>query len=160
MSDLTYVDLEYKIARPESVSLIGSNYVNTSGDLYIIDVNSIYKTNNKRNKRFLDIIISLHLIALWPLTVVFVKRPLYYLKNILLVLFGIKSWIGYNIIFKSEEQKLPNIKKGVLFPIDAFKNKKISNEANFKLNLLYARDYRVLNDLNILLKGFENLGRK
>ena len=28
------------------------------------------------------------------------------------------------------------------------------------VNLLYAKDYKVFNDLNILLKGFKNLGRR
>jgi len=160
MSELQNPGIDYRIARPESTSLIGSNSVSTSGDLYIIEINSISKTKNRRNKRLFDFIMSVCLLVVFPVLMFFIKNPHLFLRNIILVLFGIRSWVGYKITSSSEIHNLPAIKRGVLFPVDAFKNKTISDEANHKLNLLYARDYRVLNDLSIIVKGLVNLGRK
>ncbi|MBC8488673.1 MAG: hypothetical protein H8D45_21830 [Bacteroidetes bacterium] len=76
-----------------------------------------------------------------------------------MIIFATKSWVGYRFTETSENHKLPEIKKGVLNPTDVLKNKNISYDTIDRLNLLYARDYKVLNDLNIILKGFRNLGR-
>lgn len=40
----------FKIAPPESISVIGSNSIHTTGDLYVIDLNSLNKGMNKRKK--------------------------------------------------------------------------------------------------------------
>ncbi|MCD4745984.1 MAG: glycosyltransferase family 2 protein [Bacteroidales bacterium] len=158
MSELHYSQVEYKIAPPESLSIIGSNSINTSGDIYIIDINSIAKINNKRNKRFTDIIASTILLSILPVAIIFIKKPFKFIINIFYVFFAIKSWVGYYYINDDEIQKLPKIKKGILNPTNAFKNRTISNETINKLNLLYARDYKITNDLNIIFKGFKFLG--
>ncbi len=159
MSELHNSQVDYKIAPPESLSIIGSNSINTPGDLYIIDINSISKTNNKRNKRFLDIIISFIFLLISPVLIFFIHRPFGCLKNIFLVLFSKKSWVGYYYKDGIEIQKLPKIRKGVLNPTDAFKHRKITNDTIIRLNMLYARDYKISNDINIIFKGLDNLGR-
>jgi len=159
MSELNISQVEFKIAPPESLSIIGSQSINTSGDIYIIELDSITKVNNKRSKRFLDIVISTVLLIISPLAIVVMKNPLGFLKNIFLIIFGKESWVGYRFTETSENHKLPEIKKGVLNPTDVLKNKSISYDTIDRLNLLYARDYKVLNDLNIILKGFRSLGR-
>jgi lipopolysaccharide/colanic/teichoic acid biosynthesis glycosyltransferase len=151
--------VDYKIAPPESLSIIGSNSINTSGDLYIIDINAIIKKSNRRNKRMLDVTVSLILLLLYPLLIFIVKKPVGVLKNIGAVLFAMKSWVGYTYLSESETQRLPEIKSGVLNPQDAFKQKNLSEETIIRLNLLYARDYKLANDINIIIKGFSQLGR-
>ena len=76
------------------------------------------------------------------------------------VLFGFKSWVGYDQSAYFTEEKLPSIKKGILFPKDAFPDKEISVDISAKLNLMYAQDYKLKNDLQILLKACKDLGRK
>jgi hypothetical protein len=44
-------------------------------------------------------------------------------------------------------------------PEDAFNGKEIPEEVNTRLNLLYARDYKLANDANIIIKGFREMGR-
>ncbi|HET6992862.1 MAG TPA: glycosyl transferase family 2, partial [Bacteroidia bacterium] len=51
--------VSYKIAPPESMSIIGSNSIDTAGDLYVIDINSVSKDVNRRNKRVIDVCVSL-----------------------------------------------------------------------------------------------------
>jgi hypothetical protein len=76
------------------------------------------------------------------------------------VLLGYKSWVGYvkgteNAI---SEQSLPKLKPGVLNPLSAHPQSMKSIENVQKLNVLYAKDYRMLNDISIVLKGFKYLG--
>ena len=59
----------------------------------------------------------------------------------------------------NKEQKLPLIRIGVLNPTDIL-NKQAVYPATIKnLNILYAKDYKVFNDLNIIWKGLKNIGR-
>jgi hypothetical protein len=57
-------------------------------------------------------------------------------------------------------ERLPHIRKGILNPSDAFEKDNISEEIRQRLNFIYARDYSTNSDLNIIVKGFRNLGRK
>ena len=65
-----------------------------------------------------------------------VKRPIMYISNIIKVLFGVKTFVGYyyNDINIS---KFPLLKKGILNPTDMFSDKELNNETLYKLNLLY-----------------------
>lgn len=160
MSELKNEQVDYKIAPPESLSIIGSNSINTSGDLYVIDINAIIKKSNRRNKRMLDLIVSITLLLLYPVFLFLVRKPIGLIHNIFSVLFAFKSWVGFGPHAEDEARRLPDIKPGVLNPLDAFKNSNISVEAIARLNLLYARDYKLTNDLNIIIRGFRNLGRQ
>ncbi|HOV11220.1 MAG TPA: glycosyltransferase [Bacteroidales bacterium] len=160
MTELQHTNIDYKIAPPESMSIIGSNSINTTGELYVLNVNAIGKISNKRSKRLLDLIISTLLLAFYPILVFFVKQPLGFLKNIFKVLTGIKSWVGFGKSGAGDIHKLPAIRKGVLNPTDAIKKQYISDDIASSLNILYAKDYKIINDLNIILKGFSKLGRK
>ncbi|MEI7726976.1 MAG: glycosyltransferase [Bacteroidota bacterium] len=159
MSELKNEQVDYKIAPPESLSIIGSNSINTSGDLYVIDINAIIKKSNRRKKRMLDFLVALTLLALYPIALFIVRNPVGLIRNIFSVLFSFKSWIGFTAHAESEAGKLPEIKQGVLNPLDAFQNKNVPEETTFRLDLLYARDYKLTNDLNIIIRGFRNLGR-
>jgi len=52
MSALQDLKVDYKIAPEDSLSIIGSNSINTAGDLYTVNINTITRVENKRNKRF------------------------------------------------------------------------------------------------------------
>jgi GT2 family glycosyltransferase len=160
MSELQDKLVDFKIAPPESLSIIGSNSINTSGDLYVIDINAITKISNRRNKRLLDIVVSSGLLLFFPVVLFTVKNPIGLFRNIFSILLGFKSWVGYSELTDSERQRLPAIRKGVLNPFDAFRKEPVPGEAVSRLNLMYARDYQIPNDLNIILNGFRELGRR
>ncbi|HEY4798091.1 MAG TPA: glycosyltransferase, partial [Bacteroidia bacterium] len=88
IDSMSNTDAEFKIAPPESSSIIGSNSIDTAGDLYVIDVNSVTKPSNKRKKRIIDIFFSILFIALLPLLIFIVRHPLNFIGNIFKVLFG------------------------------------------------------------------------
>lgn len=159
MSHHSQMRTEYKIAPPESMSIIGSNSISTSRDLYIIDINSISKVNNRRNKRIFDILASLILLVLSPVVMFFTRNPFYFVLNLFKVLTGYRSVVGYTPLPDSGTE-LPQIRKGILYPTDLFPERDIDDDTARTLNMLYARDYRLNNDFNILIKGFKRMGRK
>ncbi len=158
MSNLSLQDVDYKIAPPESLSLIGSNSINTAGDLYTMEINSISKYTNKRNKRFLDFSISLLLLPAIPVLLFFVQQPIGLIRNTFLVLAARKTWVGYCNTKSNKINKLPSIKKGVVNPANALNVLNLKDDTLNRLNLLYARDYKIKNDLDIIFKGFRYLG--
>jgi GT2 family glycosyltransferase len=160
MALLGPLNLELKIAPPESLSIIGSQSINTSGDIYILEMDSITKQNNRRNKRLIDILFSFLFLLSTPFLIFFAKRPSGMLVNLLKVLSGKKSMVGYRYTNYSKDHTLPVIKYGILYPTDVLRNQDISEQTIDRLNLLYARDYKVMNDINIIRKGFRQLGRK
>ncbi len=159
MSALQHTQVGYKIAPPESMSIIGSNSIDTAGDLYVIDINSIGKFQNRRSKRVFDVAIGITLLASYPLTLFFTGHPINYLQNLIKVLFGLKSITGYHPIVQ-HDHKLPDIREGIIYPTDALNQQKPDLQAIARLNMLYARDYRISNEFRLLYKGFRHLGRK
>ena len=82
MSTIAAKEVEYKIAPPESMFIIGSSSVNNAGELYVIDINSISSRKNKRNKRLMDILTSIFILLLSPFLFWFQRNPLRFFRNI------------------------------------------------------------------------------
>lgn len=160
MLELADFNIDYKIASPDSISIIGSNSIDTAGDFYTLDINSIAKQENKRNKRIVDIITSVFLLMLFPIILFLVNEKIGFIKNIFKVLFGKKSWVGYYKNENKEPEKLPKIKDGILTPLDHFRRKEIKKQAIEKINIIYAKDYKVSNDLFIIFKSLNKTGRQ
>ncbi len=160
MSALQDLHVDYKIAPEDSLSIIGSNSINTAGDLYTVNINAITNVENKRNKRLLDLAVTLIIILLLPLLLFLVSKPLGLVRNIFLVLVSSRSWVSYIRDKQYDMERLPHIRKGILNPLDAFGEDKISEEIKQRLNFIYARDYSINTDLSIIVKGYRNLGRR
>jgi len=161
MADLQDTNLEYKIAPPESSYIIGSNSINISGDIHVLDINSIGKKGNRREKRCLDLFLSVLFFVLSPVLLLFVKNPRLFFHNIIYCFIGKKTWVGYYPMPLSDVQnKLPKLKKGVLSPMDSFNLEQLNAETIQQVNNLYARDYKIKNDLIIVWKGLKKLSMR
>jgi O-antigen biosynthesis protein len=158
MLDLTQLDVEYKIAPPESISIIGSNSIHTAGDLYVVNINAISKAGNQRKKRMFDIGVTVICLFLSPALLWFYNQKLNFINNIFSVLWGKKSWIGY-IPNQKTTNNLPVLKPGILHPGDLFPELSLDDEKVIRLNMLYAKDYSISTDTEILFKGWRNLER-
>jgi len=144
-------NVDYKIAPEDSLSIIGSNSINTRGDLYTVDIKAIDTVANRRNKRLLDIVLSVFSGLFWlPLALV-VKKPIRFLKDAILVFIGRRTWVGY-CPTADDTQKLPEIRRGIYNPASAI-DKDIDPEVMNQLNLLYARDYTVWKDAEIFFRA-------
>ena len=155
MISLVSKDLEFKIAPPESLSIIGSNNIDTAVDLYIIDVNNIGKPENRRNKRFLDLSLSVLFLCLFWILIWFQKNKIGFITNSFRVLFGFYSWVGYG---KGLKKDLPSIRPSVFSPADRLQNNP-SEERITKSLLNYSRDYTIEKDLQIIFSELRELGR-
>lgn len=147
---------DYKISPPESPSIIGSNSINTAGDLYVIDMSSIAEPANQRNKRIFDILSSIILIITLPVNIwLFIPNMGSYIKNLVQVFLGRKTWIAYFPDHEYSEQALPKLKKGVLNPRpDIINPNRLSRQ---ELNINYARDYHLLEDIRIFIRHFRGI---
>jgi len=159
MSEVTGREVEYKIAPPESMFIIGSNSMDNAGELYVIDINSISKWVNQRNKRLFDILLSLLFLILSPVLIFVQKSPAGIFRNIFNVFSGKLSWVGYVNGRNVQSSMLPKIRTGVLNPLDAQSTSQLDEQTVNRLNSLYAKDYRIYSDLNIIWKGMRSLGR-
>jgi len=155
MLDLNDLNVDYKIAPPESFSIIGSNSISTSGEMYVVHINSIVKENNKQNKRAFDLVTAICLFILSPLLIWKVNSKSGFFKSILEVLAGRKSWVGY---CSGTQNNQPSIKKGILSPASLFPET-IPQKKKDELNIVYAKDYRLMNDLEIVSKAWKNIGQ-
>ena len=156
MESLSSRETEFKIAPPESLFILGSSSINSPGELYFIDINSLNKPENKRSKRLFDITTSLVLFVTIPLLILAVKKPKILLINIINVFKGKYTWVGYSKNFH-QSKELPLLKKGILSPFDQFKNSNLKQSSIDKINIQYVKDYHILNDLTILIKGLKQL---
>lgn len=146
--------LDYKIAPEDTLSIIGSNSINTRGDLYTIDIKTINTNSNKRKKRLFDLLSSSLGIILWVFLVFFINKPFAFLKNCFKVLSGKYSWIGYCELEDSDaNRRLPKIKKGIFDPSANMSRVGLSNEEKEHLNLMYARDYSLSKDINFFFRA-------
>lgn len=154
MLTLVSSGVDFKIASPDSLSIIGSNHIDTAGDLYMIDVNSITRPENQRKKRLLDFGMALLILVLSPVLFFVQEKKSRYFLNVFSVLFGFYSWVGYG---KGTDKSLPSIKRSVLSP-DMLSVAVLDTDKIKLLNLRYAKDYRPEKDLVIIWKCIRRLG--
>ncbi|MEE4196906.1 MAG: glycosyltransferase [Bacteroidales bacterium] len=160
MLRISSYDIDFKIAQPETFSIIGSNSINTSGDLYAVEINSIASQNNIRNKRIFDLVASILILLISPFLLLLSKNSLNLINNSFKVLLGIKTWVGYTPDDTSRQNHLPKIKDGILSPGILFNPKGDHQTVYHHANMIYAKNYTVWNDLRILLRGINLLDRQ
>jgi GT2 family glycosyltransferase len=158
MLRFTNAELDFKIAPPESLSVIGSNSINTAGDLYVVHFNTLSREINRRKKRMLDMILSVLFLAGLPVLLWIVIHPIQFIRNIFTVLVGLHSWVGYHPVPGESLTSLPRLKPGIITPACRLDRTDADDPMIEKINMLYAKDYTLWNDLTILWKGFRKLG--
>ena len=152
-------DYEYKIHRLDSSSFVGSNSRHTAGDIYVTSVKyNLSHSYHIRNKRFFDIGFSLLLLLALPVLAFFIKKPGSLFTNCSQVLSGKRTWVGYSVY--AHQTKLPHIKQSILPSHAILNNHKLANTVLEKLDITYARDYNVFNDIELILKNFKFLSGK
>jgi GT2 family glycosyltransferase len=158
MLELADTSTEVRIAPPESMSIIGSRNIHTAGDFYQIDINAVNSKMNKRVKRTVDLVVSMLLLVFVWIEIFLVKNRRQLFRNIWSVLTGSISWVGY-IPFPEKRSELPFLKTGVLHPGMLFPGSTLSHQRVRQLNLIYAKDYRFWNDLELVFINLPKLDR-
>lgn len=155
MSRLNFDQTDYKIAPDSENYLIGSNSIDTAGELYILNINTLVSKENKRKKRLFDVIFSLSAILFSPFIIWTFNKKSTFFNNMLQIITGSYSFIGFSEVVSKKDVRLPKIKPGLLVPGDIMDSN--DPQINEKLNLLYARDYSMRKDFSILLKAWNKL---
>lgn len=147
---------EYKIHLPGSNSFVGSNSSHTSGDLYTLDKRyNLADYARQRNKRISDIGVSVLLLLFYPVLMFKVKNAGQFFINIIRVLIGAKSWVGYSL----PQPNLPVIRKGILPPYNIYKDYQPGTDQLNKMDVMYAETYDSGTDRSLILKNLKYLGR-
>jgi GT2 family glycosyltransferase len=157
MTEIDSKGIDFKIAQPDSFSLIGSNSIETAGDLYVLNIDAISKPENQRAKRSFDLIFGLMLFIFSPILIWSYASKMKFLRNVLSIITGKRSIVGYGDLNEKSPRALPRLKPGILSPSDGLSVPDPS--LSDKLDLIYARDYRTSNDLSILTKAWRKLDR-
>ena len=157
MTQIDNTIVDFKIVPEESNIIIGSNSKNRRGDFYTLNINlNILQEQNVKDKRILDVTVSLMFLALYPVIVWLIDKPKNFYRNIIQVLKGRKSWVGFT---NAEQINLPKIKTGIINPTYYLeKSAKIQSSNIQELNLAYARDYSLYMDITLIAKSFKYLG--
>ncbi|OGX81403.1 hypothetical protein BEN47_05455 [Hymenobacter lapidarius] len=145
----------YKILPEDSQYIIGSSSKDTPGDYYTLEIAlNLYKPQQARAKRLLDLLSSAGLLLLAPGLVWFQASKGQYLRNCLAVLLGTRTWVGLRHMAPSA-RAVP----AVLSPADAAVSSTPLNEVTKRrLELLYAKDYEPGMDLSVLWRCWRRLG--
>lgn len=151
MKQMVHLDtrLSYKIAGDDSLSILGSNSKNTTGELYNVNIKYNLEDGYYQHvKRVFDFSVGLLLLVFFPILLIFNRFALVVLiKNVVQVIFGVKTLVGYNGA-KEDYQNLPVLADSVVdIPVE---------KDNHSANMYYARDYSVWRDLEII---FINLAK-
>ncbi len=165
--DLSYKDIikqmlslakqghDFKIAPPNSTILIGSNSIDTAGDLYVFNNNALGTKENRRKKRIFDIFLAIFMLLSLPISIFRYANKTKYLRNLLNVLLGKRSFVGFTDVEMKTDMRLPKMKEGLISPADIIELNSLG--VREKLNILYTRDYSMRKDLSIIIKLSRNL---
>ncbi len=157
MSNIGKRDINFKIAQPDTSFIIGSNSTDSKGDLYSMKINAIRRPENLRSKRLFDIAMSSFCLLTLPLTIWLYKNKLKFIQNSWNVFLGKKSFVGFHVRSNTNthDTLLPTMKKGILTPLSGISDS--NQEVVDQINILYAKEYSILNDAIILFKKWRFL---
>jgi O-antigen biosynthesis protein len=154
--------IDFKIIPDQSLSIIGSNSKNSAGDIYTVDIQlKISLPESRRAKRIFDCTFSIMALLFSPILLFVVKNKAGFFTNLFAVLLNKKSWVGYfpaSVINGYGGAILPKLKPGILPPVSGKHDQVTDAAIAARINFIYARDYRITDDLEIVLTSFRNLG--
>jgi O-antigen biosynthesis protein len=133
-------------------SIIGSDSQNAAGEsISIMGRFKLAEPAARRGKRMLDIAVSLILILFFPLLIWLVKKRAAYFKRAWQVLTGAATWIGY----ATEANGLPVLRTGIFQTNGqtSEQNRDMMEELLEQLDRRYARQYRLRQDLQLVIRA-------
>lgn len=144
--------IAYRISSSESGQIVGSDSRKAQGTLYTADVEfALAYPSHRRAKRIFDCVVSVFLLGVWPFTAMLRKDSTRKLQNILTVIQGKKTWIGYHSADKGLSE-LPALRQGVI-SIDASRSFLRDSSEIHMINYIYAREYTVWRDVDLFLRN-------
>lgn len=152
MSKTKNQKVDFKIIPHETDYIIGSNSTNSQGNIYTIDiVFSILQEEQIRNKRLVDIVFVLFALCFSPILIFLQKNKINFVRNILNVLIGNRTWVGLS---RNSKLNLKRVSPAVLSCVNI---PYVDGEGSYKLEIDYAKNYNIYRDIEIFFKNLSNL---
>ena len=138
-----------------ATGIIGSNSKKISGKFISSDKKIMLSLPiSRRNKNFLDAVVSIFFIITFPVHLVAQKKPQQFFKNVFDTLLLNKTWVGY----ASLNTTLPKIKRGVLTTTGLPTTlNTLPAESLVASDKWYATDYDVWEDVKMILRSYKFL---
>jgi hypothetical protein len=144
MSHLSGRSVQFKIVPEGSHFVIGSNSKDERGELFTLDLSfTIENLEIRRKKRILDLGLVAVFFLLSPLLLM-LKKGRFLMTHWFKVLWGKETWVSY--ANRPNTDYLPRLKPGCLYPGMLYANAELESA----VNLNYARDYHVYQDLHTI----------
>ncbi|HDP74359.1 MAG TPA: glycosyltransferase [Bacteroidales bacterium] len=147
MMQLSQFDVDFKIALYGGESIVGSNSIDTQGELYSLEFMTLAKPVVRRQKRIFDLLTSTLVIILFPILWIALKEPFMVLANAFKVLFGKKTWIGYSS--QNTSKQFPTLKPSVFSY--GKEGKEITPSAS--LETYYVRNFSIASETAELIRN-------
>lgn len=152
-------NINYRFMAKGSHSIIGSDSKATSGEA--LTAEGFYLLNQpyqRRMKRLVDVCLAILFLFTYPIHLVFVKKGIPFLLQIIKVVIGRKTWVGYIV----PEKKLPLLQEPVIthYGIPYKTEHPLNKESLSKLDMVYARNFDWMQDIKIVLRNYRYLGGK
>lgn len=149
--------IELKMSHDSGSTIIGPQMVySKQAGLIAKLIDPRHQQRVRREKRSLDLVLSLLLLLLSPVFIFIVDEKAGFIRNCLSVLFGAKTWVGYDP--RGKAQNLPALKRGVIH-----KNLQViwpnkAYDLALAENWNFFEEYRISSDLKIVFKHLHSLG--
>jgi GT2 family glycosyltransferase len=147
---------EFKIAQPDGSFIIGPSSIESLQDLFVLPEYSVKDPGARRNRRIMDLGVSLAVMISYPLMAWSFIAPRKALRNAWEVLWARRTWVGYappapagNRLPALPNAILPPVPMDMLPPPGAMRD---------RLNILYAKDQHPWQDLRIVFLNWRSLG--
>ena len=148
----------YMLAATTTMNIVGSAGKDTEGESYAIRIHfNLSEVSSRRVKRIFDFLSSFILIVLFPVLMFFIPKPFVFLRNLLQVLIGKKTWVSYHPL-DPVISSLPVLAQGILHPAYPRDESDLSRRLQH-IHYVYARDYHWTTDLSILISQLKKAGQ-
>ncbi len=146
--------VSFKIAQPSSDYIIGSSSNENSGEYYLSETYSVMLPQNQRKKKTFDFLVAIIFLITTPITLFFYKKRMNFISNLFAVLFGKKSFIGFDM--KEQDGNSSISIPGIITPSKENMNISILNVEPWKY---YAHNYSISLDVEILTRRIQDLDK-
>ncbi len=147
----------YKIATQSGSLIIGNKSVAKAGQHeFSVQLKPTHLQRVHREKRTLDLVLSLLLLISSPLIILWVDAKARFLKNLQKVIMGKKSWVSYDP--RGKAQNLPALKSGVLHSNIQVIWPENERTRALEHNWRYIANYQVWKDLEVVWRHIHLLG--
>ena len=149
--------LEFRIAPPDTLFIIGTNTVDTADSARTAGTDNIASASEWRMKRLFDVAFSILSILMLPVLAFVVNRPLGMVSNALSVLAGWRTWVGFSGVDLLHIE-LPEMPEGVVHPLVGTVAIGIPEDFTNRCDLQYAEGFSLRNELDAIVRGLPQLG--